>query len=254
VGIFLSVVFMSDIWMTSDQHFNHSKIIDYCDRPFDDVTEMNNALVQKYNEHVSTGDVVYHLGDIGFGKMVFKYIDQLNGKKILIKGNHDRSFSNRDLLQHFSSVHPTLRLTDIPKYEAIDLIHDPAQYRGDNFLVNGHVHDKWKVFPGKLNVGVDVWHFRPVHLDEVIEKIDSDRDTRDYNISKRGWHDWFDHIEELEEKLELQKKLDRDHIMTIIQGALKNSIHEHGKITKNDLDSASKRIYGQLKGYFRGEQ
>ena len=216
---------------------------------------MNNTLVQKWNDHVSRGDTVYHLGDIGFGKMVYKYINQLKGKIILIKGNHDKSFSTRSLLQHFSSVHSEFRLTDeFPEYGPVDLIHDPAKYDRDNFLLNGHVHDKWKVFPNKLNVGVDAWHFRPVHLEEVRSKIADNKSTCEYNISKRGWHDWFERINELEERLHIQETLEKDHVLNIIQGALKNTIHEHGIIERGDIGIASKRIYGQLKGYFKGDQ
>ena len=78
-------------FIISDTHFNHAKIIDYCNRPFKDVDEMNKALIKNWNETVSGDDIVLHLGDVALGNKeeARKILKQLNGRKILIKGNHD---------------------------------------------------------------------------------------------------------------------------------------------------------------------
>lgn len=75
----------------SDTHFGHTNVIKYCNRPFKDAEEMDKILIKNWNETVSNKDVVIHLGDFAFcSKERAKEIcSQLNGKKILIKGNHD---------------------------------------------------------------------------------------------------------------------------------------------------------------------
>ena len=79
------------IFVISDTHFYHEKIIKYCNRPFSSVEEMNKTLIRNWNETVSGKDVVLHLGDFGLGEKgkIAEIISTLNGKKILIMGNHD---------------------------------------------------------------------------------------------------------------------------------------------------------------------
>lgn len=67
-------------WIISDTHFSHAKIIEYCNRPFRNVEQMNETIIARWKGAVKPEDVVYHLG-----------ISQLPGKKILIRGNHDKS-------------------------------------------------------------------------------------------------------------------------------------------------------------------
>lgn len=78
-------------FVISDTHFGHENIIRYCNRPFGSVEEMDRALIKNWNDTVTNKDVVIHLGDVGLGNKdyVAGIIKQLNGKKILIMGNHD---------------------------------------------------------------------------------------------------------------------------------------------------------------------
>ena len=79
------------IYFTSDTHFGHARIIELCARPFANVDEMNEALIQKWNAVVGPDDVVYHLGDFFMGpKETVLLRKRLNGKIVLIKGNHDK--------------------------------------------------------------------------------------------------------------------------------------------------------------------
>ena len=81
-----------NIWLTSDCHFSHTNILDYCSRPFSNIEEMNEHLIRKYNQFVRPDDVLYILGDIGFDKVpqIRAIIQKLNCKHvILIRGNHD---------------------------------------------------------------------------------------------------------------------------------------------------------------------
>ena len=79
------------VFIISDTHFNHANIIKYCNRPFKDTKEMYEAMIKNWNETASNNDIVIHLGDFGLGnkEYIASIIKRLNGKKILIMGNHD---------------------------------------------------------------------------------------------------------------------------------------------------------------------
>ena len=79
-----------ELFFTSDTHFHHENIIKFCNRPFTDVQEMDNILVERWNEVVPVDATVFHLGDFAWGGYnVWKNVrERLNGEIILIKGNH----------------------------------------------------------------------------------------------------------------------------------------------------------------------
>ena len=81
------------IYFTSDLHLGHRGIIAMRNRPFADVEEMNRTLIANFNAVVHKDDTVYILGDLAHHMQVEdvnKIIEKLNGRKILIKGNHDK--------------------------------------------------------------------------------------------------------------------------------------------------------------------
>jgi calcineurin-like phosphoesterase family protein len=164
-------------WFTSDTHFGHANIITYCNRPFQTVEEMNAKLISNWNERVKKEDVVYHLGDFCFkksseapeGSPFDYYRNQLNGEIILIRGNHDKNNKCRSALYSAIINHGG---------QTLFLIHDPARYPYQRYkiVLCGHVHEKWKfkkvIKNNSLitfcNVGVDVWNFRPVNINEIL--------------------------------------------------------------------------------------
>ncbi len=81
------------VWYTSDHHFGHSNIIRYCERPFSFVGEMNEAMVERWNERISADDEVWVLGDVVMGSnhaTLRRHVARLRGHKNLVPGNHDR--------------------------------------------------------------------------------------------------------------------------------------------------------------------
>lgn len=181
---------MTDFF-TADTHFGHENVISYCNRPFEDVLEMNDILIQNWNAVVQPGDTVFHLGDFALGPKHFwrSYREALNGRIIYILGNHDTVVP----IQRFNSMVVLARdftaMTSIyhaPTGESIGLAHiptgDPIDNRGYvrpicNEVVDyhfcGHVHDAWKerTVDGIrcINVGVDVWDYTPRTLEEILE-------------------------------------------------------------------------------------
>jgi len=88
---------MSTDFFTADCHFGHvnkrgTGIIDYSNRPFSSIEEMNEVLIDKWNAKVKKGDKVYHLGDFAFGDPI-QYFKRLNGYVYFLRGDYDRSFN-----------------------------------------------------------------------------------------------------------------------------------------------------------------
>jgi len=80
------------IFITSDTHFNHKNIIKYTNRKFNSTEEMDSYMINQWNKAVANDDIIIHLGDFAFGnsEQIREYVNKLNGKKILIQGNHDK--------------------------------------------------------------------------------------------------------------------------------------------------------------------
>lgn len=133
---------------------------------------MNEALITNYNELVCNTDEVWFLGDLamlnaGNVHKLETVINRLNGQKHLVLGNHDEYRPFTYVNMGFHTVHTAV------KVEEFWLVHDPAPagvYRDKQFLC-GHVHQLFLRQGNALNVGVDVWDFRPVHIETIREFI-----------------------------------------------------------------------------------
>lgn len=165
----------SNLWFTSDQHFHHKNIIEYCQRPFSTVEEMNATLIELYRQCVNPWDTVFFLGDVFFGSKVEaeKIISQLPGEKHLIRGNHDRWSDSFYKKLGFTTVQEYLDLYDERNNLGILLTHAPTKIGEPPNSIHevnfcGHVHEKWRVQGKHYNVGVDQHNFAPVELTEAI--------------------------------------------------------------------------------------
>ncbi len=160
------------IYFISDTHFNHINIIKYCDRPFNNVKEMNEYIISKWNAIVKENDIVYHLGDVGFGttEILKELVSRLNGTKILLRGNHDLKRGINGWKEvGFSEVYKK-------KIELDNLIltHEPIDIEDKNKInVFGHIHNK--PLDERFNknnhicVSCDVIDYTPVGL-EIFKK------------------------------------------------------------------------------------
>jgi calcineurin-like phosphoesterase family protein len=163
-----------DIWVVSDTHFGHDNIIKYCDRPFANATEMDEALIENWNSVVKDGDIVYHLGDVYFSEG-HKALPKLKGRKRLILGNHDDG-KDQALQRHFQKImvwrmFPEfgLLLTHVP-------VHESALFRGPTgneenppklLNVHGHIHEKPSPSADHRNVSVERTKYTPINIDEL---------------------------------------------------------------------------------------
>jgi calcineurin-like phosphoesterase family protein len=158
----------TNIWLTSDTHFNHANIIRYCDRPFVDPQEMNEKLIENWNSVVKHNDHVYHLGDVYMGdkENIHKVLSRLNGKKRLILGNHDE-VKDGVLVKYFEKIMvwryfkgERLLLTHVPVH--------PSNLVGGEGTRNAHGHIHEKMIPDEryINLCVEHTNYTPVPLEE----------------------------------------------------------------------------------------
>lgn len=156
-------------WFISDNHFNHENIIKYCHRPFDSVGEMDNYMVKKWNSVVSESDLIYHLGDFALGLTPEEYkglLAELNGKIILIRGNHDRVGKKRLLEIGFLEVHNKLLI----KNYLLTHRPQPEETLEDGVInIHGHIHNhsyREGVDTSKyINTSVEVNEYKPIWID-----------------------------------------------------------------------------------------
>lgn len=163
------------IHFVSDTHFGHHNIIKYCDRPWDTVDEMNEGLIDNWNNVVKPDDDVYHLGDFCMGGTRPRdWLRRLNGRVHLIRGNHDPHVKD----QGFASVQDYLELR-VKGYRRIILLHFPmlrwnASHKGTWHLF-GHVHGKLTTKFDRLTLedslamdaGVDCHDYYPISIERV---------------------------------------------------------------------------------------
>jgi calcineurin-like phosphoesterase family protein len=158
---------MANVFLISDTHFGHTNIIKYCDRPFANVDEMDGALIKNWNSVVGPQDKVYHLGDVTLSTKKMWIMDQLNGKKILIKGNHD-IFPLKVYTPYFKDIRGSheiagLLLTHIPVHK--------SQFTRYKANVHGHLHEKTLKERGYYSVCVEQINYTPIALDDLLLEV-----------------------------------------------------------------------------------
>lgn len=169
---------VSGVFFTSDTHFFHKNIIKYCNRPFSSVEEMNEGLIENWNNTVSDTDIVYCLGDVVLGRPSHweAIIPRLNGRIRLILGNHDLQYNYHKKIfeQQFESV--SLMEYIIIDKQPIYLCHFPLVDVPKNALcLCGHVHSssdhKFDLGDNVYDVGVDNNNYTPISFEQIKIKI-----------------------------------------------------------------------------------
>lgn len=165
------------IYFTSDLHLGHRGIIEMQNRPFTNLEEMNRALIYNYNSIVNKKDTVYILGDISHHlsiEQANEMIEKMNGKKILIKGNHDKSY-RQELFEDICDF-KTISVNGV----RFVLMHYPMlswpKKNSGSIQLHGHIHADAEYncqnrAEGILryDVGVDANCFYPVSAKQIID-------------------------------------------------------------------------------------
>lgn len=173
------------IYVTGDEHFSHHYILTYENRPYKNMNLMEQGIIDKHNQIVKPNDKVIHVGDfipfLGpdrkhyFTKIMKKY--QGHGIHHLVLGNHDEAPFEFYLNIGFVSVHSAMWFNY--KGFRFVVVHDPAKYiaipkKENQIILCGHIHSLFKIIKNVINVGVDVWDYKPVSLDNIIKYFQGD--------------------------------------------------------------------------------
>lgn len=156
-------------FVVADTHWGHEKVCTFSTshgsklRPWDSAAEMDEAMIQLWNETVRPQDKVIHLGDVAMRKEHVETMSKLHGRKILVKGNHD-NFKLDVYLPYFEDIVGCLSLdrfilTHIPVSD-----HQKYRYRGN---IHGHLHSESLPDDWYQCVSVEQTDFKPILLESV---------------------------------------------------------------------------------------
>ena len=169
---------MSQTWFTSDLHLGHANIIKYCNRPFANVQEMDEALIENWNARIKPADLVYVLGDFALvppQEVAPRYVSRLHGTKQLIYGNHDRFLKDKRREFGFAWVGPYKEIK--VSNQLIVMCHYPfmtwrSSHRG-SWSLHGHSHGSLArdMTCRRLDVGVDPNGYKPLSYEEVAQEM-----------------------------------------------------------------------------------
>lgn len=180
-------------FVTSDHHFGHARISELAGRPFTSVDEMNAAMIERWNALVQPDDVVLHLGDLALGPIEesIALTAQLNGRRLLVPGSHDRvsqATQSNWAIERFRPMYEDAGWTVLPEIlvgtrRGTRLFASHYPYAGDTTgverhsshrpvdvgipLLHGHTHDRNLGPHGshEFHVGVDAFDFAPVQFE-----------------------------------------------------------------------------------------
>lgn len=175
-----------NIYFTSDLHFGHRNVIIFDRRPFASVEEMDETLISNWNKKVTDEDLVYILGDISWYKddKTCEIFERLNGRKVLIKGNHDRVHGK--IKKYFEEIADYKEIT-LSGNRHIVLCHYPIvcfnRHQYGSYMFYGHVHNsfEWEITKNHqkellqqldthcnmFNVGTMIHNYEPVTFEEI---------------------------------------------------------------------------------------
>ena len=152
------------IFFSSDHHFGHEKLREFYPHraAHASAEEVDEAMIAAWNNRVRQGDTVYYLGDFGMTTVerMLSISKRLNGRKILIPGNHDKKNVNEDaFLKYWEKSTSQIRKISVEKQEIV-LCHFPIyeweKMHHGAWHLHGHLHGKPHGIPGKIfDVGVD---------------------------------------------------------------------------------------------------
>jgi calcineurin-like phosphoesterase family protein len=165
---------------TSDPHYGHRNIISYCNRPFLSTDHMKEELIARYNSVVPEDGVTLWGGDCFFCPVreAASILSRLNGRKILVLGNHDKNSGRmaalgfdvvvKELVLDICGV--TVRVKHYPYQDTRFPDRCPKQNPFE-VLIHGHTHSPEKVNGRQIHIGVDAWAYAPATFQEIEQLV-----------------------------------------------------------------------------------
>jgi len=180
------------IYFSSDPHFGHDRDFIWKARGFDNIQDMNETIVERYNSRVGEDDDFYILGDLVVGNIDegLDALRRVNGHKKIILGNHD-TLTRIELYREIPDLE-IIGYSTLLRYHnkrgLFYLSHYPAlcgnfRQHGTALCLAGHTHSKnvWGDVPGVYNVAVDAHDCYPVSAEEIREFIKNLGDGNENN-------------------------------------------------------------------------
>lgn len=176
------IILHDKVWFTSDLHFWHKNICKYCNRPYESVEEMNEAIIQNWNAVVKDDDIVFVLGDLGFCgiEKLRDLLSQLKGKIFLIQGNHDsdkvvnKLYEESLIKDYFKLLEVTIINDEECPNQQLTLCHFPMidWYNKEKgaWMVHGHQHQLPETPSCSVmhwDVGLDKNHMTPISFEQL---------------------------------------------------------------------------------------
>lgn len=176
-------------FITSDIHFDHPDILVHnpTTRPFPNIDQMHEFIVEEWNSIVRKNDFVVIVGDFAF-RNVEKWVRAVNGKKYLILGDHD--YVNQENQKRFLKVCEGLRKTIFGRrfyFHHYPCLTWPDKYEGSS-MIHGHSHGRLEEneFDRRIDVSMDAWGLRVIPIEVLLEKIDSKKPTPPLSSDERS--------------------------------------------------------------------
>jgi len=174
-------------WVTSDMHIGHKNVIQYSNRPFSSVEEMNETLIENWNSKVGHDDIVFNLGDFAFlnQNKIIEILKKLKGTQYFIYGNHDRQMAS-DAVQNFCKRTKKIKLfcdviecnyNKTPIYMCHYAHRVWNKHHHGAIHLYGHSHGSLPQIGRSMDVGVDSndmpTDHSPRSLDDVVEFLNA---------------------------------------------------------------------------------
>lgn len=184
------------VYFTSDLHLGHANSIEFTNRPFANVDEMNEMLIHNINGVVEKTDELWILGDFAYKvdrEKVREFRNSILCKRVhLVAGNHDKDYSQDHIFQsvqnykelktpygRFILFHYPILEWNAAHYGSVHLhghIHSTGDYNSKNIskkyrdrFPKGHVEKQEDLGLRIYDVGVDANDYRPVSLEQIAE-------------------------------------------------------------------------------------
>jgi calcineurin-like phosphoesterase family protein len=187
---------MSAVFLVSDTHFGHAGVCRFMRgdgvtklRPWDDPQEMDEAMIERWNERVRPNDKVYHLGDVVINRKALPTLSRLNGDKVLIRGNHDifRDDEYRKYFRELRAYHVMngMILSHIPVHpESLGRFgvnihghlhaHRVMKAKGINYPTGEVVYSDTEIDPRYWCACVEQTDFAPILFEDAIKRIEEE--------------------------------------------------------------------------------
>lgn len=166
-----------EVYFWSDHHFYHKNVIEYSNRPFESVAEMNQAMIDGNNQTVNDDSLVIYGGDIAFGRteVVTEVVERMRGRKLFIYGNHDFNHGKRYNTSCFeeSAICAVFPYEINGKTYDVLVSHYPVMSELPENMLNiyGHTHT-YLMEGNRFNMCVEHTNYKPKAFSDMLKEIE----------------------------------------------------------------------------------